>query len=325
MNALPPLSLVDGAFLIDNSSLEHFQACRRFYELADIRHYCVSASRAGRNFGSAMHVGWKRRYLYGSNRPSSAHFETVLNDMREYFDANPPPTDDFRSFAHAERMMNAYLDFYGNEPFKILTTPSGEPFVERSFAFELGTVQNVPIVYTGRIDLALENNDGVWNLDHKTTFQYGSGFDDDMAVNGGQIGYVWATRKVLGTHTNGYIINGVRVRRPSKASKYVDSNGPDASVFNEDFKRMPFFVSDDCIEEWRTDVLALITDLFFNHDRGFFPKSRKACVTKYGRCDFYECCSAPIASRQSILDSSLFQINEWSPLNKTTNTTSESE
>ena len=288
------------------------------YELSDIRRYSLSASRAGRNFGSCLHVGWKERYtMCGPYTPNAEQTSRINDAMRVYMETNPPPTDDFRDYAHAEKMMAAYTDHWGNEPFKLLSLPDGSLFVEKSFAFELGTVQNTPIIYTGRIDLAIENNDGLWNLDHKTTFQYGTAFDDEMAIDGGQIGYVWATRKMLGVRTNGYIINAVHVRRPTKAGKYIENGTPGAPIDATDFKRMPFYVDSATVDEWRTDVLNLITDLFFNHDRGFYPKSRKACVGKYGRCDFYECCNAPMERRQSILDSSLFVTNEWSPLNAT--------
>lgn len=317
MQPIPPLPLVDNAFLIDNSTLEHFQACRRLWELSDLRRRSLSASRAGRNFGSCLHVGWRRRYTECDvNVPSDAQTALINDAMQEYMLANPQPVDDFRDFAHACHVMKIYNLQYGNEPFKILSTPSGPKLVEKSFALPLGTVQNIPIIWTGRIDLAVENNDGIWTFDHKTTFQYGAGFEDEMSVNGGQLGYVWALSQVLNTKIQGYIINGVRIRRPSVKKKYESDSPNGAPVDAEDFKRIPMFVPQDALDEWREDVLALITDLFFNHDRGFFPRSRRSCVTKYGRCDMFEVCTAPRASRQNILESSLFVTNEWSPLNQ---------
>ncbi len=320
MNPLPQLPLVDNAFLIDNSSLEHFQACRRLYELQDIRKYSLSASRAGRNFGSCLHTGWKARYTNcDNNAPSEAQVAAVNETMQSYMMESPQPVDDFRSAAHACYVMQVYNQQYGNEPFKILSTPSGPKLVEKSFALPLGSVHSTPVIYTGRIDLAIENNDGIWTFDHKTTFQYGAGFEDEMSINGGQLGYVWALSQVLGTKPQGYIINGVRIRRPARTKKY-EGAGEVAPVDSEDFKRIPMFVPQDALDEWQADVLALISDLFFNHDRSFFPRSRRSCVTKYGRCDMFEVCTAPRLSRQNILDSSLFVTNEWSPLNQTNKT-----
>lgn len=89
MNPLPPLPLVDGAFLIDNSSLEHFQLCRRLYELSDIRRYRLVVPAAGRNFGSCLHVGWKERYsLCGNNAPTDAQVAVINDAMSNYMTAH---------------------------------------------------------------------------------------------------------------------------------------------------------------------------------------------------------------------------------------------
>jgi hypothetical protein len=320
MNPLPPLPLVDGAFLIDNSSLEHYQTCRRLYELSDVRRYSIVSNAAGRNFGSALHAGLQVRYRMAGSACPSAEVRTACNEaIHAWFAASPAPVDDFRDAAHAVRMMEYYNGHYGAEPFRVLAVP-GTPdrlMVERPFALELGTVQNVPIIWTGKLDLALENNDGTWNMDHKTAFQFGSGFEDDMSTNGGQLGYTWAEQQILGKKPTGYIINAIRVRRPSRAGKYAAEGGGPAPIDASDFVRIPHHVTDDALDEWREDVLALITDLFFDHDRGYFPRSRKACSGKYGRCDMFEVCTAPRHTRQNILDSSLFQPNTWSPLNQT--------
>jgi hypothetical protein len=79
-------------------------------------------------------------------------------------------------------------EHYKKEPFKILPSSDGRPIVERAFAIPFGTVQNIPIVYMGKIDLGIKNNDGVWVQDHKTAFQFGDTFDSQMQQDGGQLG-----------------------------------------------------------------------------------------------------------------------------------------
>lgn len=319
MTPLPPLSLVDGAFLLDNSSLEHYQTCRRLWELHDLRRYSIAANRAGRNFGTAIHAGLRVRYTHaGTGRVDNATRILMHEAVHTHFAASPQPVEDFRDAAHAVRVLDAYLDHYPIEMFKLLSVPgTDKPLIELPFSLELGTVQNIPIIWTGRIDAFIENNEGTWSFDHKTAFQFGSGFEADMGTNGGQLGYVWAMKQLSGRKPTGYRINAIRVRKPSKASKYGDGGGP-APVDATDFARLPFHVSDDDLEEWRDDVLHLIRDLFFDHDTGSFPRSRKSCSGKYGPCDMYEVCTAPRASRQQILDSPMFVPNTWSPLNKPT-------
>ena len=319
MTPLPPLPFVDGAFLCDNSALEHYQACRRFWELQDLRRYAVAANSAGRNFGSGVHAGLKVRYSEaGTRRPTPEQLIAIDEAITQHFATSPAPVDDFRDAAHCKRMMAAYLDHYPLEPFRLLNVPgTDKALVERPFALPLGTVYGHPIIWTGRLDLYIEDNSGRWSLDTKTAFQFGSGFEDDMSTNGGQVGYCWAMQQLTGEKPTGYIINAIRVRRPSKAAKYANEGGGPAPIDASDFARIPHHVSQDAIDEWREDVLALIEDIFDDHAKGRFPRSRKSCSGKYGRCDMFEVCTAPRAKRQNILDSSLYVPNTWSPLNST--------
>jgi hypothetical protein len=235
--------------------------------------------------------------------------------MFKHFEAFPQPTEDFRTYEHACRVMAAYNATYTNEPFTILKSAIGKPIIEASFIFKLGTVNGTDVMYIGRLDTGIENKDGTWSQDHKTTFQFGQSFDDDMAMNGGQLGYVFALWQILGVRPQGYIIDAVRVRKPSRKAEYEGI----APVDSEDFKRIPFNVSEDNLAEWREDVLCIVQNIFLAYDHGFYPRHRKHCVTKYGRCDFYDVCSLPRASRDGVLNSNLYETNEWSPLNKQNN------
>lgn len=243
--------------------------------------------------------------------------------MYEWLQENPQPMGDFRTYEHACKVMEAYNAAYPVEPFEILKNSKGEPFVESSFAFPLGTVyletpqlvpdkQRVLVLWSGRIDLAILNSDGEWTFDHKTAFMFGDQWRDDLAQNGGQHGYCWAFQQVFGRKPRGFVINGIRVRKPSRKAEYEQI----APVDNTDFVRIPFEVSQDNIEEWREDVLALISSLFSQHATGFFPRCRKACVSKFGQCDFYSVCSLPRDQREQVLNSTLYADNTWTPLNK---------
>ena len=313
MSNLPPLPLVDGVFIIDNSALEKFQNCPRDFEYSHLRKRALAAERAGRNFGSAIHVGLAVRYRHGGNGVPDADVRSVAeSQMLVHFENNPQPADDFRNYDHACKTLSAYYEQYPSESFNILKNSKDDPMVESTFLLHLGEVQGVPIAYAGKIDLGIANNDGTWSFDTKTTFQFGQGFDDDMAMNGGQLGYCWALGQLLGRPANGYIINAIRVRRPKKSDEYTGT----APVDGTDFKRLPFFVTPDALDEWKADTLAMVSDIFWMHDRSFYPRHRKHCVGKYGRCDFYECCNVPRASRENVLTSTLFEENEWTPLNK---------
>lgn len=301
----------DTAFLMDNSGYEDWQACPRLFQLKQIDKRVLVANRAGRNFGSAMHVGWDTRYkLCDTKTPTPEQQSTINESMFKWFKEHPQPSDDFRNYDHACKVMERYQDQYGQEQFKILRNRDNKPLIEVSFTIPLGTVQNILVISTGKLDMGVEDSTGRWVLDHKTAFQFGDSFNQDMGVNGGQLGYVNALMKSTGEKVVGYIIDAVRIRRPSKAAKRID----ECPIDSTDFMRIPYIVSEDNITEWREDTLEMVSSIMWHHDRGTFPRHRKACVTKYGPCDFYDLCTLPRNQREGQLKSTMYEENTWSPL-----------
>ena len=314
---LPPIPLVDGAFIIDNSGLEQLK-CPRAFQYKELDRRVPVASRAGANFGSTVHKGLETRYLNCGNNAVDALTEIKIEaEMLAWLTENPQPEGDFRNYNHACKMLKVYNSIYKNEQFKIACTAEGKPIIEASFCLPFGTIvdvsqnrlqSNIPVYYAGKIDLGIIDNNGIWSFDHKTAFQFGEGFDKQMAMDGGQLGYCWALGQTLGVKPQGYIIDAIRVRRPRKQDEF----GGVESIDGSDFKRVPYYVSDDMLAEWKADVLHLIQDVFNYHASGSFPRHRWNCVNKYGMCDFYDVCSTPRAQREMILQSGLFEENTWS-------------
>lgn len=262
--------------------------------------------------------------------------QQIEDVMARWMQESPGPDGDFRTFNHACLVMKAYCDNYKMEPFHILTAPkTGKPIVECAFMLpfaiywkETGVIcewngqsepekvvtsKGIPVYYTGKIDLGIENNDGIWSHDHKSAFQFGDSFIKQMGEDGGQRGYTWALGQIFGRPANGYIIDAVRIRKPLKRNEYSDIPPVDAT----DFQRLPFPMAPEEIESWRFDTLELIYTALHHYHRGYFPRHRWQCVSKYGPCDFIEVCSALPKFREHILGSSLFKESTWSPLNPT--------
>ena len=326
-NKLPPLPLIQvepelqeyyggkEAFLIDNSTLELLR-CPRLYEYKGLRKREFTGTKAGANFGSTLHVGWAARYRRCESNSVSADVVIEINNaMQTWLGENPQPLDDFRDYNHACTVMTAYNNHYQNEGFQILKVkkPDGteDLLVERSFALPFGTICGRAIIYTGKIDLGIHDNHGLWSQDHKTAFMFGDAFDAQMQMDGGQLGYCWALQKATGIMPRGYIIDAVRIRRPSRKSEYDQTAPVDAS----DFKRMPFFITDDTLDEWKEDVTKLIETIFWHHSNGYFPRHRWHCVGKYGKCEMYDVCSVGRESREAVLNGTLYEDYQWTPLN----------
>lgn len=318
---VPPLPFVDGivpgekVLIFDNSAVEKLK-CARLFEYTVLRKRALSASRDGRNFGAGLHEGWAERYRHCLNKAVTPEATIAINDaMQKYFAGSPPSPNDFRTFEHACTVMKAYNEVYQNEPWQIVGQPPqcknpGKPIIEEAFLLPFGFVQNIPIYYAGKIDLVITDNVGLWVFDHKSAFQFGESFEKQMKEDGGQMGYVWATQQIIGKKPDGYIIDAVRIRRPTKKSEYTGSPPVDAS----DMNRIPRFVSQSDIDEWKKDVIHLIGGAIVMHDQGYFPRCRWQCVGKYGPCDMYEVCSNPQEHREAILTGTLFEHDDWSPL-----------
>lgn len=305
---MKPLPLLDGAFLSDNSGIEKLR-CPRMYEYSEIERRSPVADRAGANFGSTIHRGLETRYnLVGIDSVPESTNTAIESAMHEWLQEHPQPEQDFRDFNHACKMMRVYNRIYGKEMFEILKTPSGKPIIEATFALPLDTIDNIPIIYTGKIDLGIKDHNGVWSFDHKTTFQFGDTFDAQMSMDGGQLGYCWALGQTLGVKPQGYIIDAIRVRRPKKRDEFGGVDCIDAT----DFKRTPFPVTDDMLAEWREDTLSLIKNIFDYNKAGKFPRHRWQCTNKFGICEYFEVCNTRRDQREIILQSGLFEENSWS-------------
>lgn len=327
MRPLPPLPLVkdnvlapNGALIFDNSTLELLR-CPRLLEYKWLRKRELVANKAGRNFGSTLHNGWAERYARClANAPKPDDVIAINESMRKWLEENPQPSEDFRNFDHACKVMMEYNANYGNEPFRVLTNPkTNKPLVEASFCLDFDfEIDGHPVYYSGKIDTGIEDSNGVWSFDHKSAFQFGDTFTKQMQRDGGQMGYFWALWQVLGARPAGYVIDAVRIRKPSrsKAAEYGGTSG--APVDASDFQRIPFAVpTDQEVETWKSDVRALITLAVGFHKAGHFPEYRWQCVGKYGPCDMYECCSCPPDQRDGILyHTTLYEESTWSPLHQ---------
>ena len=307
MNTPLPLPLVDGAFIIDNSSIEKWK-CPRAWEYNELHGRTPADARAGANFGSTVHRGLETRYkVCGRDEVTPDATSMIEAAMHGWLESSPQPENDFRNFDHACKMLRVYNQIYRKEGFTILKNSNGKPIIEASFALPFGRVMDTPIIYSGKIDLGIEDNNGIWSHDHKTAFQFGDTFTKQMSMDGGQIGYCWALGQATGRRPAGYIIDAIRVRKPSVRASFTGEAPIDAT----DFTRTPYYVTPDMIEEWKSDVLAIITDIFLAHSRNHFPRHRWQCTNKFGPCDYFDVCSTPRAQRHLVLASNLFVANTW--------------
>lgn len=191
------------------------------------------------------------------------------------------------------------------KPDQLVWVPDA-PLVELPFSLPLGTVRGIRIVWTGRIDLIVRRETGLFVVDHKTTSVFGSTYYDQFQHSSQTLGYMWAGQTFLGEPFRGFIINVFPVRKSRKPTA------------GEPERQRVFLVDQDNLDEWRLNTLALL-DLFLGVvGDDFYPKMTNQCTTKFGRCQYFDVCALPPTARLPYLQSTAFQDVTWSPLNRET-------
>lgn len=312
--SLPSLPLKDGVLEIDNSFIEKLITCPRALDYAYLQKRVPSSGKPALNFGSVIHAALEARYKRCKNvTPDILDEQSIIEEViLPYFANNPQPEDDHRTPDFAIELFRKYNQIYNVEPFSLLVDEKGDVISEISFSTRLTEITyngtNIPVNYVGRIDLPVLWDGQIIIIDHKTTSMLGGYYFDGQKVNPQFEGYCWAFEKTTGRTVNGFAINAIR----TKAMPAKPRTGWDA-WWSEGFGRHKEYLRPCQLEEWHTNVLALIDEFIWHYGRGYMPMKKKAC-TLYGKCSYYDVCYLPMDARQQVLGSDQFQANEWSPL-----------
>lgn len=334
------LPIVDDSFFIDGTCFEKYTTCRRSFEYYGIRKRELGERRSPLEAGAIFHSLMEHRrrkqhlvdlkvieaeqeqlahlYYAGWKLAGSPEMMTILGGpetttdyakMCERFPGFTPALDDFRTETHMIDAIRAYNKTYSVEPFDLVFDDKGAPMVELSFAFPLVTL-NAPLLHPrpitfywmGKIDLPTKWADGYWNSDIKTATR-DNGFEE-FANDQAQIGYLWALQKILNAPVEGFMIDKVLWRAPTKTGKGIE------------FKRHKERIAADRIAEWEHNTIAICEDIVNDAVRGYFPMESKWCMGKYGTCPYLMVCKLSPAGRDVLLASTFYKDVTWSPLRK---------
>jgi hypothetical protein len=175
----------------------------------------------------------------------------------------------------------------------------------------------IPVMYSGRIDLPVFWDGGLFVMDHKTTSMLGSSFFERASMSAQQRGYCWAFNKLTGHKVHGYCINALRTKEPPQyifnPTKAVPKGQSPEKWWGESFQREKFYTTPDAIEEWRQNTIELIHEFVWHYSRDVMPMKTAWC-TQFGRCQYYDVCSLPRESRHLMLTSGNYTDNTWNPL-----------
>lgn len=314
---------------LDWSSLSAFLDCNR-----KGKHLLVDAKTGSKSvaliFGAAIHSGLEALYRAQDIQGSDLLNQRIQSVIDEEFATSPVSLfDDYRTPDYAYEVMRRYQDHYKGEklhPF----VHDGMPLVEFGFAvpiskFELdtsifinsGELTNNPereiiaksrgfkvsvtVEWTGVIDLISDINGEIWLTDHKTTSILSADFTEGFENAPQPLGYLHAM-KTLGIPVKGFMLNGLICRKETKTGKGIE------------FTRRFFTYDDWQFDEFLKDITYHIEEFINNLYAGYFPARRAACLTKFGKCPYFDTCSLPPAQRPLHLNSGVYADNLWKPV-----------
>lgn len=325
---LPPLPLIDGALFIDNSGwVETFQTCYRYGEYKNLHLRVAADEKPALNFGSAIHLVLETRYRQGVD--DTIPWNDIANVLTNFYNEHPSPIEDWRSLNWAMTISKRYFERYPIEEFSLLSGPDGKPLVELSFNLPLYThilhkdkltQQEIPVIYTGRIDLPFSHDGQTWVMDHKTTSMMGGQFFDRMRMSSQQKGYCWAFQQLTGQKVAGYVINGIRTKEPplyiQDPNRKQGKDTPE-KWWNESFQRERYWLTEGALDEWKQNVISMCKEFFYHYENDYMPMKTAWCAS-YGRCPYYQICTLSPEDRLAQLATGLYTANEWSPLKQPT-------
>ncbi len=327
-----PLPLTRGAFFFDNSLLENYLGCPFKMEAANLQCRIAIGGRTALSFGSAIHLILDYRYSrFGSDldNASIVQCEDGQRQLLElHFAENPVGEGEWRNLNWAIELSRAYNQRYTVEPFNLVTV-DGKPVVERPFAIPFlayneinGTTRRInsleevnpweiPIIFTGKIDMAVLYNSGIFPWDHKTDSQLGESYHDKMRIRPQFMGYSWAWWKITGVAPQGFFVNGIR----SKDKPAKPPIGGWGTWWSASFHRVIEYIDQAALVDWEENTHLVLDTLFWHQRRGIFPRNKNHCGA-FGKCEFYNVCYGAPTDRQALLDGSMFTHNDWSPINE---------
>lgn len=264
--------------VITNSSLSTFRTCpRKYYFLYVLKRKTLRESEAIR-FGSAMHEALEKLWRDGdAGSPEIVSEETAK--------------------------ISALIQNYHIPDFETMDVLG----VEQKFTLGIEAEDGSPMpeyVYAGKIDVLLQDDEGLWVLDHKTTGKEIAGYDTywkGLQVDA-QMAWYCMSVKAIGfiydvLHNPQIRISGADKKRATAEEitpevayhKRICDRIEDDRGKHYQFRR--FRKTEQMSKDAMVDLHQQATALDFAYKNDSFYKNCNSCSGMYGTCPFLSVCS----------------------------------
>lgn len=266
------------------------------------------------DYGTAIHAGLEQFMLGHGLDEATESFIKVATELNidKWLDDKRCTARGIETLASWQMYKHNLIHDY--QAIELNTDAGKKKAVELGVEKRICSVENtdigdVDVYWTGRVDAVVKYKGKLWILDHKTSSMLGDKFLDDKMRSNQFIGY-WYTlneivKKEYGESLAGVLLNVICTGRKDLAFETYE---------------LPF--SQWQIDEWLEEtqfklkgIVKLLLDLYNGNHWAMIE--RELCVTKYGKCPFFDACNTVDKARDSILTTS-YDKHDWSPHEGTT-------
>lgn len=254
---------------------------------------------AGAAFASGLEAARSAFYTDGLPAPEA---ETIgAAALIQHYGDFECPEDSAKSASRMIGALEYYFEQYplgqdGTEP---ITLANGKRGIEISFAEPLPVLHPVtgnPLIYSGRLDMAVMYAGQIFGEDDKTASSLGATWSRQWDLRSQFTGYCWGLSRVAGIDVSGFLIRGVSILKTKYDTQQAITYRP---------KWM--------IDEWFEGTCELAQELVNLWKRQYFRKTLDHACTDFGGCGFRQVCLSK--EPESWLETH-YQRRRWNPLTR---------
>lgn len=237
--------------------------------------------------GTAFHAGLEAFYGGGN----------AIKAVKAVFDKQNKSTFTEYELAQFEKdettvqaMLAGYMKLYKRDEFKVKA-------VEQEFQLPFKNVK-----FTGKIDMVVERDGGLWIVEHKTTSGIDKNYLDRTHIDAQVLTYILGCFHLFKKFPKGIIYNAVR--KPEIRQKQMETSEEfQMRLIADYFSRPDFYfareeilISFSQIKQFVRELQFIIRQIIKAHklfnegkEEAFYMNSGH-CINKYGRCQFMDAC-----------------------------------